>query len=211
MENIANLRQEYLLAELNEKNVESDPFKQFEKWFNEALKAELPEPNAMSVATCIDNKPSVRIVLLKEFDEKGFVFYTNYNSNKGKSINQNPNVALTFFWSELQRQVRIEGLAEKVSKEQSEKYFHSRPKGSQIGALASPQSQIINGRLELENKFTELENKYSDSEVPKPDNWGGYLVKPETIEFWQGRRSRLHDRIFFVKENNQWKFVRLAP
>lgn len=211
MTNIENLRKEYLLAQLDENNVEKDPFKQFEKWFNEALNSEIYEPNAMSVATCIDNKPSLRVVLLKSFDKNGFVFFTNYNSHKGQEINENPHVALNIFWSELQRQVRIEGLAQKISNEKSKEYFHSRPKGSQIGAITSPQSQIISGREELENKYNELEEKYKDSEVPKPDYWGGYIVVPETIEFWQGRKSRLHDRIFFTKNDSEWSFVRLAP
>lgn len=211
MTNIEDLRKEYLLAKLDEESIERDPFKQFEKWFNEALNSKIYEPNAMSVATCINNKPSLRVVLLKSFDKNGFVFFTNYKSHKGQEIDENPNVAINFFWSELQRQVRIEGKAQKISDKKSEEYFHSRPKGSQIGALASPQSQVISGREELEKVYTDLEKKYKNSEVPKPDHWGGYIVIPETIEFWQGRESRLHDRIFFTKKHSEWEFVRLAP
>ncbi len=210
MENIENLRKDYSLAQLNEENVDKDPFKQFEKWFNQAIESQLLESNAMAIATCVNDKPSVRMVLLKGFNEKGFIFYTNYDSHKGKSLLNNHNVALTFFWSELQRQVRIEGRAEKISQEKSTEYFHSRPRGSQLGAVASPQSQIIT-REELENNYETLDKEHKNSEIPKPENWGGFLVVPETIEFWQGRRSRLHDRIFFRKENGFWHFVRLAP
>ena len=210
MENIENLRKDYSIAQLNEENVNPDPFAQFEKWFNEALNAELPEPNAMAVATCSDDKPSVRIVLLKGFTDRGFIFYTNYNSHKGKSLQNNPNVALTFFWPELQRQIRIEGKAEKISQEKSTEYFHSRPRKSQLGALASPQSQIIT-REELQENYDNAEKEYDEKEVHKPEDWGGFLVVPETFEFWQGRRSRLHDRIFFRKDTGFWHFVRLAP
>lgn len=210
MENIENLRKDYSLAKLNEDSIDHDPFKQFEKWFNEALNSKLLEPNAMALATSVDDKPSVRIVLLKGFNEKGFIFYTNYNSHKGKALQNNPHIALTFFWSELQRQVRIEGKAEKISQEKSTEYFHSRPRGSQLGAAASPQSQIIT-REELEKTYSDLEKEYQDKEIHKPEHWGGFLVIPETIEFWQGRSSRLHDRIFFRKENGFWNFVRLAP
>jgi pyridoxamine 5'-phosphate oxidase len=211
MANIEELRKEYLLAKLDEGSVNSNPFIQFDKWFNEALNSGIYEPNAMSLATSINNKPSVRIVLLKGFDDSGFTFFTNYSSHKGQNIKENNNVALTFFWSELQRQVRIEGIAERISNDKSEEYFHSRPKGSQIGALVSSQSQIINGRKDLEEKYIELLKKYENIEVPKPENWGGYIVIPQTIEFWQGRESRLHDRIFFSKQNSEWSFVRLSP
>lgn len=211
MKEIQALRKEYLLSKLDEDNIDKDPFKQFERWFKESINAELSEPNAMSLATCVNNKPSSRIVLLKSFNENGFKFFTNYNSHKGKEIEENPNVALTFFWSELQRQVRIEGIAQKVSEQESKEYFNSRPKGSQVGALVSKQSQVIKGRNELDNRYLELLKKYENTEVLKPEYWGGYIVIPDKIEFWQGRENRLHDRILFVKENNKWAFVRLSP
>lgn len=210
---IENLRQDYKLATLSEKDVATYPMNQFEKWFNDALKAQLYEPNAMTLATTsIDRKPSARIVLLKGFSDKGFTFYTNYLSAKGKEMAKNPVVALVFYWPELERQVRIEGTVEKLSKEESEKYFKTRPKLSQIGAIASAQSQLLDSRAELEKKMAELELVYEDKEVPKPSTWGGYVVKPQVIEFWQGRRSRLHDRIVYKKaDKNNWKIIRLAP
>jgi pyridoxamine 5'-phosphate oxidase len=212
-EDLENIRVDYTTAALSENESKANPIKQFEVWFNEALEANVPERNAMTLATAThDGRPSARIVLLKGFDENGFIFYTNYLSRKGKEITKNPNCALTFFWPSMERQVRIEGTLEKVSKEQSEKYFHSRPKSSQIGAVASPQSQEIADRAIIENKWKELEEAYADKEVPKPSFWGGYLVKPRMIEFWQGRPSRLHDRILYKKiDNKNWKKVRLAP
>jgi len=210
---IQNLRQDYTAATLSEKDTKSDPINQFEQWFNEALAAKLHEPNAMTLATATTNgKPSARIVLLKGFNQHGFMFYTNYLSRKGKEITKNPQGAITFFWGELERQVRIEGTIEKLSKEDSERYFHTRPKGSQIGAVVSPQSQEIEGRDELEKKWSELEAEYEGKEVPKPSFWGGYILNPQLVEFWQGRSSRLHDRILYKKvDKKSWKKVRLAP
>jgi len=212
-EHIENLRVDYTVASLSESNTKADPIKQFELWFNEAQEAKVPEINAMTLSTATqDGRPSARVVLLKGIYETGFVFYTNYLSRKGKEITKNPVGALTFFWPSMERQVRIEGTIEKVSKEQSEKYFHSRPKSSQVGALASPQSQEIESRDVLEKKWTDLEAEYEGKEVPKPSYWGGYVVKPRMIEFWQGRPSRLHDRILYKKiDNKNWKKVRLAP
>ncbi len=210
---LENLRKDYRAEKLSETDVKSNPIEQFDHWFDEALKSGIYEPNAMTLATAsTDGKPAARIVLLKGFNQDGFVFYTNYLSRKGKELAKNPVVALVFFWPELERQVRIEGTIEKVSKETSEKYFQSRPKESQIGALASPQSQVIEDRNLLEKNWKELEKKYADQEIPKPSFWGGYLVKPQVIEFWQGRSSRLHDRIVYRKaDKNNWKIVRLAP
>jgi len=211
-EMIQNLRQDYRAAQLNEGDVATNPIKQFEKWFSEAVAAQLYEPNVMTLATADQSgKPNARIVLLKGFDEKGFSFYTNYLSTKGKELKKNPQACLVFFWAELERQVRIEGKIEKLDKETSEKYFHSRPKGSQIGAIASPQSQIITNRSILEAKVEELEATYQDKTIPKPAHWGGYIVKPTAIEFWQGRTSRLHDRIKYHLVNGKWQTNRLAP
>ncbi|MEZ2334533.1 pyridoxamine 5'-phosphate oxidase [Mucilaginibacter sp. RCC_168] len=210
---IQNLRQDYTAATLSENDTKGDPINQFEQWFNEALAAKLHEPNAMTLATATTNgKPSARVVLLKGFNQHGFMFYTNYLSRKGKEITKNPQGAITFFWAELQRQVRIEGTIEKLSKEDSERYFHTRPKGSQIGAVVSPQSQEIEGREGLEKKWSELEAEYEGKEVSKPSFWGGYILNPQLVEFWQGRSSRLHDRILYKKvDKKSWKKVRLAP
>jgi pyridoxamine-phosphate oxidase len=212
-ETIENLRNDYRSASLSEKDVAADPISQFAKWFAEALDGELYEPNAMTLATAThDGKPSARILLLKGFDKTGFTFYTNYLSRKGKEISKNPAASMVFFWAELERQVRIEGTIEKVSKEESEKYFHSRPKESQVGAIASQQSQELKGREPLENSWNELLEKFADKEVPKPAYWGGYVLKPQVVEFWQGRPGRLHDRIVYKRsDKNSWKIVRLAP
>lgn len=208
------MRHDYSSATLSEASADADPIKQFEIWFNQALESQQHEPNAMTLSTATpDGRPSARIVLLKGFDKDGFAFYTNYLSRKGKEIAKNPLGALTFFWDSLERQVRIEGTIEKLSKEQSEEYFHSRPRKSQLGAIASPQSQEITGRDVLEKKWNALEAEYGDDkEIPKPSFWGGYILKPQLIEFWQGRRSRLHDRVLYKKtDKTNWKKVRLAP
>jgi len=211
-ENIQNLRQEYRAAELAEGDVDKNPFIQFGKWFKEALDALLYEPNVMTLATAdLTGKPSARILLLKGFDENGFVFFTNYASRKGKEMAENPQASMVFFWPELERQVRIDGLITKVTEESSTAYFHSRPKGSQIGAMASPQSSVIPNRELLENRVQELTAVYANQEIPKPAHWGGYLLEPIQIEFWQGRPSRLHDRITYTNINGSWTITRLAP
>ncbi|MCB0548876.1 MAG: pyridoxamine 5'-phosphate oxidase [Phaeodactylibacter sp.] len=214
LEDIENLRKEYSASTLDVGDVNEDPLLQFGNWFGEAMAAQLPEPNAMILATSTpDGMPSARTVLLKAADEQGFVFYTNYESRKGKVLERNPRAALVFLWLELQRQVRVEGLIEKVSREESEAYFISRPKGSQIGAWVSPQSQPIDGRDILEAKTIELERQYAGSEyLPLPPNWGGFRVRPTLLEFWQGRPNRLHDRIqYTLLEKGKWKIERLAP
>ncbi|MEO6850855.1 MAG: pyridoxamine 5'-phosphate oxidase [Mucilaginibacter sp.] len=212
-EDIQNIRNEYQASSFSESDANANPIKQFEKWFNEALETEMHEPTAMTLATAThDGRPSARIVLMKGFDNDGFIFYTNYLSRKGKEIAKNPLGALTFFWGPMERQVRIEGTIEKISKEGSERYFHTRPRESQLGAVASPQSQEIADRGIIEKKLEEAEALYKDKEVLKPSYWGGYILKPRLIEFWQGRRSRLHDRIAYKKiDNKNWKKVRLAP
>lgn len=212
--NIENLRQDYRLASLDVTDVDANPFLQFQKWFQEALDAQLPEPNAMTLATATpDGKPTLRVVLLKGFDENGFVFYTNYESRKGRELQANPYAALNFLWLELERQVRIEGKVTRVSATESTEYFQSRPKSSQIGAWASPQSSIIRDRKVLEEKVQELKTTYEKAEtLPRPENWGGFVIKPTLIEFWQGRTSRLHDRICYtLQADESWKMERLAP
>lgn len=211
-ENIQNLRQEYRAAELAEGDVDKNPVTQFGKWFTAAVDAQLYEPNVMTLATAdLTGRPSARILLLKGFDENGFVFFTNYNSKKGQELQENPQASMMFFWPELERQVRIDGTVTKVNEEVSTTYFHSRPKGSQIGAAASPQSSIIESRELLENRVNELKAEFENKEVPRPQHWGGYLLKPAAIEFWQGRPSRLHDRINYTLVNGVWKIDRLAP
>ncbi len=207
-----SIRTEYKYAGLSEINIAQNPFSQFEIWMNEALKARVNEPTAMSVATLgIDGFPDSRIVLLKDFNENGFTFFTNYTSNKGKSIAKNPVVGVHFFWPELERQIRISGFAEKTSDSISDKYFYSRPVLSQIAAIVSTQSSKIDSREYLDSQFKTLKEKYNSENIKRPENWGGYLVKPVKFEFWQGRESRLHDRILFEKNEDSWLISRLAP
>lgn len=209
---IASLRVDYSLKSFDEKDVKSNPFEQFAIWMEEAIEAKVNEPNAMTLATVkADGTPSARIVLLKGFDERGFTFFTNYQSSKGQELNQNNNVALVFCWLELQRQVRIEGVATKISEAESDAYFHSRPLGSKIGAHASPQSSLISGREELENAYSHFEALFAKEPIMRPQHWGGFIVNPRKIEFWQGRSSRLHDRFCFSLHKNSWLVSRLAP
>jgi pyridoxamine 5'-phosphate oxidase len=209
---LEQLRQEYSGHTLDEKSVHKDPLIQFEQWFEEATDAGIPEVNAMTLATCgIDFKPSARIVLLKGLESDNFVFYTNYNSRKGKELLWNPYAALLFFWNELHRQVRIEGRIEKLSAQESDAYFASRPESSKLGAWVSPQSEVIGSREVLDKKMVELEKEQTGKEIKRPLHWGGYKVIPVTIEFWQGRTSRLHDRLLFTRINDSWKLERLAP
>lgn len=210
---IADMRVHYLSELFDMVNCSENPFEQFNIWFNQARQAQLPEPNAMTLATATSSGiPSARIVLLKEFSEQGFVFFTNYNSHKGRELSENPNAALVFAWIELFRQVRIEGKVEKISPSESEKYFQSRPRGSQIGAWASPQSSVITSRSLIEEKQQQLEAEYyNEAVLPLPPFWGGYLLIPQRIEFWQGRENRLHDRILFTRADVGWQRYRLAP
>lgn len=211
-EHIQNLRRDYKAASLSINDVDADPVVQFETWFGDAEKAGVYEPNAMTLATAgNDGRPSARIVLLKGFDKNGFIFYTNYESRKGQDLSESPFAALVFFWPEMERQVRIEGKIGKLSAEKSDAYFHSRPRGSQFGALASPQSRVIGHRNEIEERLAELQNEFSDKEIERPDYWGGYAVIPDYIEFWQGRSNRLHDRIRYRLAAGEWMIERLAP
>lgn len=213
MIDITQMRKEYMEKGLDKKDLDKNPFKQFELWFNQAIKAEIREPNAMVLATTgVTMMPSVRTVLLKIFDETGFVFFTNYKSKKAQDIAENPQAAVLFPWLDLDRQVKIEGNIEKISSKESLKYFLSRPKGSQIGAWVSHQSEIVSSRSLLEAKFNEIKNKFVKGEIPFPDFWGGYIIKPKKIEFWQAGIDRLHDRFEYVlQEDNSWKIERLAP
>lgn len=209
---LTNYRKSYIQNELLESNSPENPIELFSQWFEEVERAGgVEEPNAMSVNTIgVDGFPKTRIILLKKYNRKGFVFYTNFNSEKGKAILKNPKVCLSFFWPNLERQVIIKGLAEKEDDDLSTAYFHSRPRGSQIGSWTSPQSETITSREVLNQKEKELLAKFKGKEIPKPSHWGGFVVKPESIEFWQGRPNRLHDRILYTNASN-WKKVRLAP
>jgi pyridoxamine 5'-phosphate oxidase len=213
LDDVGRLRKEYTRSGLKESDTDPNPIEQFRRWFDEALAANLREPNAMTLATATpDGRPSARVVLLKGFDERGFVFYTNYEGRKGRELETNPYAALVFYWGELERQVRIEGHVSRISEEESDAYFAGRPRGSQLGAWASEQSRPIKDRGALEERLRELEAEYEGCEVPRPPFWGGYRVEPETIEFWQGRENRLHDRLLYRRlEDGGWRRERLQP
>lgn len=209
---VADLRKDYTLQGLKEADSDRNPFNQFKIWFDQAVQAQLPEPNAMTIATATpEGKPSARMVLLKDFDERGFVFYTNYESYKSQQLAENPWGAIAFWWAELERQVRLEGRIEKVSDEESDAYYHSRPKNSQLGAWASAQSQVIPNREVLEQRLEQLKQEYETKEIPRPPHWGGFRLIPSMIEFWQGRPSRLHDRLRYRLVDGNWVRERLSP
>ena len=211
--NIADIRKDYQLQTLLETDIAADPFIQFGRWWDDALKSELDEVNAMTLATAsLTGLPDARIVLLKSFTDDGFVFFTNYSSQKGRELAENPRACLVFFWKELERQVRITGSVAKVSEGESNEYFNSRPAGSRIGAWSSPQSSVIDSREIIEKNIANIEEQFTGTEITRPPHWGGYIVEPTVIEFWQGRTNRLHDRLQYSKmQDGSWKIERLAP
>lgn len=213
MTNLHDFRKDYKRDTLSRDDMSDNPIVQFELWMKDAITSEaVAEPNAMTLVTSTpDGKPSARVVLLKSFNEEGFVFYTNYESRKAIELTDNPYVSIVFDWHVMERQVRIEGVAKRVSEEESDKYFYSRPKGSQLGAWVSPQSTFIDGRKELEARQTKIESEFKEKPITRPPHWGGFVVEPHTIEFWQGRQSRLHDRMIYIKTGDEWMLRRLAP
>lgn len=213
MDKIADIRKDYRLKNFSEADAAADAIQQFTAWWNDAIASEIDEVNALTLATATrDGKPSARIVLLKGYDENGFVFFTNYKSNKGEELAQNPQACMVFFWKELERQVKIEGLIEKVSEKESDEYYFSRPVGSQVGAWCSPQSSVISGRNVIEENVKKYEAQFASTPITRPAHWGGYRLKPQLVEFWQGRPSRLHDRLQYTLEvSGSWKIERLAP
>jgi pyridoxamine 5'-phosphate oxidase len=212
-QHISQLREDFMKGELSENNLNKTPDLQFEQWMKDAIDAKVNEVPACNLSTVDkNNKPSARIIYLREFSDNEFYFYTNYDSRKGQQISENPNVCLTFFWPELERQIRIEGvITQKAEKEKSDAYFNARPQDSKIGAWSSPQSRVLNNREELNTFIEGNKTTFNNQEIPRPEFWGGYIIKANYYEFWQGRKNRLHDRIAFTLENNNWKIERLAP
>ncbi|HAS85609.1 MAG TPA: pyridoxamine 5'-phosphate oxidase [Candidatus Competibacter sp.] len=212
-ESLAEMRHDYALSALNKADADPDPIKQFQRWLQEAVDARLPEPNAMTLATADRaGRPYARVLLLKECDAGGFVFFTNYRSDKGRQLAENPHAALVFLWLELERQVRIEGAVDKISRADSEAYFRGRPRESRLGSLASRQSQVVANRQVLDDRFQQLAAQYPDDNIPVPEHWGGYRLRPEMLEFWQGRHGRLHDRLRYrLRNGGQWLLERLEP
>jgi pyridoxamine 5'-phosphate oxidase len=209
---LADLRKDYTQRGLSEADLFADPVAQFRAWFAQALAAGLAEPNAMTLATCTpDGRPSARVVLLKALDERGFAFFTSYDGRKARELAANPRASLVFYWAELERQVRVEGGVERTSEADSDAYFESRPRGSQLGAWSSEQSRVVANRAVLEERVVELEAKYANGPVPRPPFWGGFRVRPEAVEFWQGRSSRLHDRLRYRRDGTRWVIERLCP
>ena len=210
---LADLRENYTKGGLLKQDLRSNPFDQFQKWLEEAVSAEVLEPNAMTLATIDERgRPTARIVLLKKVDDRGFIFFTNYSSRKGQNIAVNPYASLVFWWGDLERQIRIEGTVEKISDSESDDYFYSRPISSQLGAWASPQSDVVTDREFLEDRLAQITEQYQEQKIPRPSHWGGYRVVPDLIEFWQGRESRLHDRLCYsLDDNGNWQIDRLAP
>lgn len=208
---LRDIRKNYQQCRLDEKDLTPHPYDLFQVWLTDAIKSKQDEPTAMTLATCADGHPDTRIVLLKELSREGFIFFTNYNSTKGRQIEKNKYVALNFLWTKLERQVRVKGIIQKLGIDQSTDYFHSRPRDSQLGAWASEQSSEIGNRDELESRFRHFQELFEGKEIGKPNHWGGYLVVPNEIEFWQGRQNRLHDRFRYLLENDRWIVKRLAP
>lgn len=213
MTNLYDYRKDYKRGTLSRNDASENPISQFDKWMKDAISSHIvAEPNAMTLVTATrDGKPSARVVLLKSFNEKGFVFFTNYDSRKAIELIENPHSAIVFDWHVMERQVRIEGIANKISEEESDKYFFSRPRDSQLGAWVSPQSNFIDGREELVTRQAKIESEFKDKPITRPSHWGGFVIQPHTIEFWQGRQSRLHDRLIYIKTEDEWILRRLAP
>lgn len=212
MTNLYNFRKDYKLDSLSKEEADKNPIAQFKKWMDQAISFPIAEPNAMTVVTSTsDGIPSARVVLLKSYNNDGFVFFTNYESRKGQELAQNPHACIVFDWHLMERQIRIEGVAKKISEEESDHYFNSRPESSKLGAWISPQSTFIDNRQELEDRKVKIENTFKNKPITRPSHWGGYVVQPHTVEFWQGRQSRLHDRIIYIKAGEEWILRRLAP